>query len=374
MENNDSHLVLVVDDLPDNVTMLCAYLRAKNYKTISANDGVKALELANKDRPDLVMLDINMPEMTGLEVCKELKTQEVTKQIPIILVTANSSTEDIVSGFEVGADDYLIKPYNYMEMLARVRSMLRIRDAQQELVLVNKTLDELNQNLEKKVSEQVCELERVNRLRRFLSPEIANRITAGNSDDILSEHRREITVVFLDLRNFTSFSELASPQEVIRTIREFHELVGPIIFRHRGTLERFTGDGMMVFLGDPEPMENHASQAVKMSIEIRNQVEILQSDWAKKEYKLALGIGIATGEASLGTIGFEGRVDYAAIGVVTNLSARICNEAKGGQILLSEKTYGVIKDEFETVPWEAFNLKGFSKPQAVYEVKAAREQ
>ena len=373
MEANNSHLVLVVDDLPDNVTMLCAYLHAKGYETISANDGAAALELANENKPDLVMLDINMPRMTGLEVCKELKQQAETKLIPIILVTANSSTEDIVSGFEVGADDYLIKPYNYMEMIARVRSMLRIKDTQQELVQVNQVLDELNRTLEKKVSDQVRELERVNRLRRFLSPEIAKRITAENADDILSEHRREITVVFLDLRNFTSFSEIASPQEVIRTIRDLHELVGPIIFRYRGTLERFTGDGMMVFLGDPEPIQDHARKAVKMSIEIRNQVEVLRSEWAKKGYKLSLGIGIATGEASLGTIGFEGRVDYAAIGVVTNLSARICGEAKGGQILLSQKTFDVIKDDFETIPCERINFKGFSKPQSVYEVISERK-
>ena len=372
MENNNTHLVLVVDDLPDNVTMLCAYLNAKGYNTVSANDGVKALKLAINDKPDLVMLDINMPQMTGLEVCKELKNRDDTKLIPIILVTANSSTEDIVSGFEVGADDYLIKPYNYMEMLARVRSMLRIKDTQEELIQVNRELDELNQNLEKKVTEQVCELERVNRLRRFLSPELAKRITAENADEILSEHRREITVVFLDLRNFTSFSESASPQEVIYTIRELHELVGPIIFRYRGTLERFTGDGMMVFLGDPEPMDNHASQAVRMALEIRNKVDSLKTRWAKKGYKLALGIGIATGEASLGTIGFEGRVDYAAIGVVTNLSARICNEAKGGQILLSEKTYTVVKDSFEMIPHETINLKGFRKPQSIYEVHAEK--
>ena len=368
MENNNNHLVLVVDDLPDNVTMLCAYLHAKGYSTIEANDGLKALELAGKNIPDLVMLDINMPQMTGLEVCKELKQKEETKLIPIILVTANSSTEDIVSGFEVGADDYLIKPYNYMEMLARVRSMLRIKDAQQELVEVNKRLDELNQNLEKKVTEQVCELERVNRLRRFLSPEIANRITAESSDEILSEHRREITVVFLDLRNFTSFSESASPQEVIHTIRELHELVGPIIFRYRGTLERFTGDGMMVFLGDPEPMKDHAYQSVKMAIEIRDEVEGLRTGWAEKGYKLALGIGIATGEASLGTIGFEGRLDYAAIGVATNLSARICSEAKGGQILLSQNTHEIIREAIETIPSDPINLKGFSKTQTIYEV------
>ena len=369
MKDTNEHVVLVVDDLPDNVTMLCAYLRTKGYKTISANDGVEALEVANKNNPDLIMLDVNMPRMTGLEVCKELKQQIETATIPVILVTANSSTEDIVKGFEVGADDYLIKPYNYMEMLARVRSMLRIQDGQQKLLKVNQMLDELNRNLEQKVEEKVQELEREKRLRRFLSPEIAKRITDESSDDILSEHRREVTVVFLDLRNYTSFTESAGPQEVFKTIRELHELVGPIIFKFRATLERFTGDGMMVFLGDPEPMEDHPCQAVKMSIEIRDEVEKLRSKWVAKGYKLTLGIGIATGEASLGTIGFEERKDYAAIGVVTNLSARICSKAEGGQILLSQKTYECIKESIQTAPCGNIEFKGFSKPQPIYALK-----
>ncbi len=371
MESTRNHLVLVVDDIPDNITMLTAHLRTKGYRTISANDGIEAVKLATNDKPDIIMMDINMPRMNGLDACQQLKERADTKLIPIILVTANSEVKDIVRGFEVGADDYLIKPYNYMEMLARVRSMLRIWDAQQELMRVNQALDELNQNLEKKVMEQVLELERVNRLRRFFSPQIVNTITSENSEQILGEHRREITVVFLDLRNFTSFSEKALPHEVIETIRELHQLVGPIIFRYRGTLERFTGDGMMVFLGDPEPMEDHPNQSVKMCIEIRDKVENLRSTWAKKGYNLALGIGVATGEASLGTIGFEGRLDYAAIGVVTNLSARLCSKAKGGQILISENTFDKIKNDFKTVPRGEIELKGFSSSPQVFEVTEA---
>jgi adenylate cyclase len=370
---NTNHLILVVDDIPDNVTILTAHLKTVGYKTISGVNGLEAIELANEEEPDLIMLDINMPKMNGLNACSQLKQQENTKMIPIILITANSNVDEIVKGFEVGADDYLIKPFNYMEMLSRVRSMLRIRDAQQELIKVNTELDELNSNLEKKVKEQVDELERVNRLRRFFSPQIVKTITSENSEDVLGEHRREITVVFLDLRNFTSFSEKASPQEVIHTIREFHEIVGPIIFRYQGTLERFTGDGLMVFLGDPEPMEDHPVQAVKMCIEIRDKMEKLRSSWADKGYDLALGIGIATGEASLGTIGFEGRLDYAAIGVVTNLSARICGKAAGGQILLSQNTYEMIKDRFEIVPCGKIEFKGFSKLKQVYQVKSQED-
>ncbi len=374
MKNTTDHLILVVDDIPDNVTMLTAHLRTRGYQTTSANDGIEAIEVVDKEKPDLILLDINMPRMNGLEVCEKLKGDPETESIPIILVTANSNVDDIVRGFEVGADDYLIKPYNYLEMLARVRSMLRICDTQRELVKVNQTLDELNQTLEKKVSEQVHELERVNRLRRFFSPQIVNTITSENSEQILGEHRREITVVFLDLRNFTSFSEKAEPHEVIATIRDLHKVVGPIIFRYRGTLERFTGDGLMVFLGDPEPMEDHPSQSVKMCIEIRDKVEILRSSWAEKGYDLALGIGVATGEASLGTIGFEGRLDYAAIGVVTNLSCRICSKAGGGQILLSNATYEKVKDEFTTVPFGEIELKGFSKSHPLFEVISSNEK
>jgi len=373
MEKSYSHLVLVVDDIQDNVTMLTAHLRTRGYRTVSANNGIEALKMVNQEKPDLIMLDINMPKMNGLDACSQLKQQPDTKMIPIILITANSNVDEIVKGFEVGADDYLIKPFNYMEMLSRVRSMIRIWDAQQELIKVNSVLDELNRDLEEKVQEQVQELERVNRLRRFFSPQIVNTITSENSEDILGEHRREITVVFLDLRNFTSFSEKASPHEVIQTIRELHHLIGPIIFRYRGTLERFTGDGLMVFLGDPEPMEDHPVQAVEMSIEIRNIVEKLRAGWAEKGYNLALGIGIATGEASLGTIGFEGRLDYAAIGVVTNLAARFCSKAEGGQILISKNTFEIVKDTFETVPRGKIEFKGFSKLQPVYEVSSTKQ-
>lgn len=368
LNDHGKHLVLVVDDHPENVKILCAHLKAKKYRTVAGHNGFEAIALAQQHQPDLALLDVNMPGMDGLNACRHLKENEATAQIPIILVTANSETEDIVKGFQVGADDYLIKPYNYMELLARVRSMLRIHDTQQEIIRVNQELDELNRDLEKKVHEQVAELERVNRLRRFFSPQLAESIVSENAEDILNEHRREITIVFLDLRNFTSFSEKAEPREVIATIRELHAVVGPIIFRYNGTLERFTGDGMMVFLGDPEPMPDHPVQASKMALEIRDSVEILRELWSEKGYDLALGIGIATGEASLGTIGFEGRRDYAAIGVATNLSARLCSRAEGGQILVSERTYDLIHEQLACRPWKHEELRGFSSPRPVYEL------
>lgn len=356
-----------MDDLPDNVTMLAAHLRAKGYTTLKAYGGAEAIRVIEEESPDLVLLDVNMPTIDGLEVCRRLKKHEKTRMLPIILVTAHSETADILRGFETGADDYLIKPFNYTEMLARVRSMLRIRDTQQMLMRVNGALEDLNRNLEQKVSDQVQELERVNRLRRFFSSQIVDSIVAGKSD-VLRSHRSEITVVFLDLRHFTAFAESNPPEEVIDTIREMHETVGPIIFEYKGTLERFTGDGIMVFLGDPEPMADHAVQSVKMAKRIQTAVEPLCEVWTEKGYGLGLGIGICTGVASLGTIGFEGRMDYAAIGSVTNLAARLCGRAEGGQVLISASTQEAL-DGSETIrPCGEIGFKGFSKPQAVYEV------
>lgn len=354
------HRILVVDDIRDNVLMLTGHLQAKGYQTFQAYGGIDGLKIALREQPDLVMLDINMPQMSGLDVCSQIKQHPDTANIPVILVTANSDPEDIVKGFAVGADDYLIKPFNYMEMLARVRSMLRIKDVQQQLL-------ELNQNLERKVQEQVSELERVNRLRRFFSPQIVDSIV-NDAEAKLGDHRREVTVVFLDLRNFTPFAERSEPGLVIRTIRELHSVVGPIIFAYRGTLERFTGDGLMVFLGDPEPMDDHPDQAVLMAREIRQAVDQLRQTWKEQGHDLPLGIGIATGVASLGTIGFEGRLDYAAIGTVTNLAARLCSQADGGQILLSQRTQELLSDKLRGHPQGIVELKGFSKPQQVYEL------
>ena len=361
--------ILVVDDIRDNVTMLAAHLEAKGYATLAAYSGVEALGISVREKPDLVMLDINMPQLSGLDVCAQLKEHPETKMIPVILVTAHSDTEDIVHGFEVGADDYLIKPYNHLEMLARIRSMLRIKDAQTQLLEANRKLDELNRGLERKVEKQVKELERVNRLRRFFSPQIVKRIVSARNEELLKEHRREITVVFLDLRRFTAFAESSSPQEVIQAVRDLHNTVGPIIFRYGGTLERFTGDGMMVFLGDPEPMPEHPVQAVRMCVEIRVEVAKLSDNWASQGHDLRLGIGVATGVASLGTIGFEGRLDYAAIGTVTNLAARLCGRAAGGQILIDESTCDKLPGDMHTAPCGEFTLRGLSTPRKVYEIQ-----
>ncbi|OGV70835.1 MAG: hypothetical protein A3K19_26955 [Lentisphaerae bacterium RIFOXYB12_FULL_65_16] len=361
VSDGEKHLILVVDDLEPALRITVAHLKAKGYRTLAATRGEPALELAREQRPDLLLLDVNMPGMSGLEVCRRLKQDPATQRIPVIMMTANNEIRDIVVGFESGADDYLTKPYHELEMHARIRSMLRMYDAQREL-------DELNRNLERKVSEQVREIERANRLKRFFSPQIVQTILAENAESRLRDHRQDVTVVFLDLRRFTPFSERATPEEVIQTIRELHGTVGPVIFRHGATVERFVGDGIMMFMGDPEPMPDHALRAVSMCVEIRSTVEVLRERWQARGFPLGLGIGVATGRAVLGLVGFEGRVDYTALGSVTNLAARLCGEADGGQILISESTRTAIGDAIPTVPCGQLQLKGFSSPQAVFQV------
>jgi adenylate cyclase len=223
--------------------------------------------------------------------------------------------------------------------------------------------------LNREVVRQSKEIQRANRLRRFFSPQIVESITSDHKmDEIFQDHVREITVVFLDLRNFTSFAHSAEPLELIQTIRNFHQTVGTIIHRYDGTLERFTGDGLMVFLGDPKPMPDHPLRALQMCTDLRDEGQCLYTTWDECGYELALGIGVASGSAALGTIGFEGRLDYAALGTVTNLASRLCGEAEGGHILVSETTYEYAKKQIPMELYEEISLKGFSQTQKAYRV------
>src|SRR5881296_3524837 len=245
-------------------------------------------------------------------------------------ITALDPGQERVKGVEAGADDFLSKPIHQPEILARVRSLLRIKSLYDELT-------ELNHTLERRVSEQVTQLERLSRLKRFFSPALAEAIVSGGADDPLKSHRREIVVVFLDLRGFTAFAETSEPEEVMSVLREYHAAMGELVLTHEGTLERFTGDGMMIFFNDPVPVPNPAERATRMALAMRERVRDLRVKWRKRGVDLDLGIGIAQGYATIGAIGFEGRLDYGAIGTVTNLAARLCGEAKPGQILIAQR-------------------------------------
>src|SRR6058998_115182 len=211
-------------------------------------------------------------------------------------------------------------------------------------------------------------VEKLSRLKRFFSPQLAELILTGGADDPLKTHRREVTVAFLDLRGFTAFAETSEPEEVMGVLREYHADMGKLILEHEGTLERFTGDGMMIFFNDPVPVPNPAERAVRMAVAMRERVDHLVTIWQKRGYQLALGVGIAQGYATIGAIGFEGRWDYGAIGTVTNLAARLCGEAKPGQILISRRLFGAVEHVVTAEPVGELTLKGFHRPVTTYNV------
>ena len=350
----ESARVLVVDDTPVNVKLLADLLSAKGYAVTTAASGPEALATIDRAEPDLVLLDVMMPGMSGYDVCRKLRENPATALLPVVMVTALDPAQERVKGIEAGADDFLSKPINQPELLARVRSLLRIKRLHDEL-------NALNRSLEQRVQEQVAQLERLGRLKRFFSPQLAELIVAGGTEDPLKTHRRQITVVFLDMRGWTSFAETAEPEEVMDVLREFHAAMGELILTHEGTLERFTGDGMMVFFNDPVPVPDPAERALRMALAMRERVTELTAGWKKRGWDLGVGVGIAQGYATLGAIGFEGRWDYSAIGTVTNLAARLCGEARAGQVLISQRLLSTLEDLVECEPVGELTLKGFQR-------------
>ena len=353
--------ILVVDDVPVNVKLLADLLTIKGYDVVTAANGAEALVKVEKDRPGLVLLDVMMPGMSGYDVCRKIRENPATAMLPIIMVTALDPTQERVKGIEAGADDFLSKPINQPELLARVKSLLRIKVLHDELADWNRTLAQ-------RVEQQLAQLDRLERLKRFFSPQLAELIVAGGAEDPLKTHRREVTVVFLDLRGFTAFAETAEPEEVMGVLREYHHEMGQLILEHEGTLERFTGDGMMIFFNDPVEVPNPAERALRMAVAMRDRVTGLAAGWRKRGWDLGLGVGIAQGYATIGAIGFEGRWDYGAIGTVTNLAARLCGEAKGGQILISSRVATAVEKLIEAEEIGSIALKGLARPVPTWSV------
>ncbi len=367
--------ILIVDDNPTNLDIFQTRLAVHGYEILTATDGEEALAIAREKQPDLILLDIMMPKMDGIEVCRHLKADASLPFLPIVMVTAKADSKDIVAGLEAGGDEYLTKPVDQAALVARVKSMLRIKalhDTVQEqaarLEAQAAELSEWNRTLEQRVAEQLAQLERLGRLKRFFSPQLAELIVAGGAEDPLKTHRREVTVVFLDLRGFTAFAETSEPEEVMGVLREYHAEMGKLILVHEGTLERFTGDGMMIFFNDPVPVPNPAERAIRMALAMRERVAELTQTWRKRGYQLDFGVGIAQGYATIGAIGFEGRWDYGAIGSVLNLASRLCGEAKPGQVLISQRLLGTVEELVEVEPVGDLSLKGLLKPVAAFNV------
>src|SRR5215210_4006224 len=333
----------------------------------SASSGREALERLAAEPVDLVLLDILMPEMDGYEVCRALRADTATSFLPVVMITASGEQEK-VAATEAGADDFIAKPFDQAELLARVRSLLRIKQYHDTIEAQASELAAWNRELEQRVKDQVDALERLGRLKRFLSPQLAELVVSSGDESFLQSHRREITVVFCDLRGFTSFAETVEPEDLMAVLGEYHAALGDLVHRFDGTLERFTGDGLMVIFNDPMDCPDAPERAVRMALAMRGRVAELAEGWSRKGYDLDFGVGISQGHATLGRIGFAGRADYTAIGSVTNLAARLCAEAQGRQILISQRVHAAIQDVVVADSVGELALRGFSRPARAYNV------
>jgi len=361
----DPALILVVDDTPENRDILQMRLEAQGYRVALAVDGEDGLEKIRALRPDLVLLDVMMPRLDGFEVCRRVRADASLPFMPIILVTAKTDTRDVVAGLEAGGDDYLTKPIDQAALMARVRSMLRIKALHDQVQAQAAELAGWNRTLEARVQAQLKEIEQAGRLKRFLPPQVADLIASGD-DSLLSSHRREIVAVMCDLRGFTAFAETGEPEDVIGLLQDYHRSVVPIVFAHEGTLERFMGDGVLVFFNDPLPCPDPERRAVRMAHEMRLAVGELADRWRRRGHRIGFGVGIAQGFATIGQVGFEGRVEYSAIGTVTNLAARLCNEAADGQILLSQRVADSVGDAVRLEAVGELVLKGLARPVTAF--------
>jgi adenylate cyclase len=360
--------ILVVDDLEDNRQILHQRLTAHGYDTVEAADGEAALAAAREHLPDLILLDVMMPRLDGLEVCRRLAADATLPFMPVILLTSRSDTKDVVAGLDAGAHEYLGKPFDHLALIARVRALLRTKalhdQVQEQAVRLSAQANELaawNHELEQRVAEQVQEIERIGRLRRFFSPQLADAIARGD-ERILAAHRSDVTVVFGDLRGFTALAETGEPEDTIRLLGEYHAALGPIVHRFEGTTERFLGDGFLILFNDPVPCPNPAERAIRMADAMRTRMRELAEEWRQTGVDFGFSIGIAQGYATLGRIGYEGRYEYSVVGTVANLGARLCAAAQPWQIVISPRLVNEAARIGELEWLGELALKGFSRP------------
>ncbi|MBV9898920.1 MAG: response regulator [Chloroflexi bacterium] len=363
--------ILVVDDEPRNVRLLEAVLAPLAYAVISAASGAEALAKVADEKPDLVLLDILMPGLDGYAVCQQLRADERTRLLPVIMITAREEQEK-TRALEAGADDLIQKPVDNAELLARVKSLLRIRSYQAVIEAQATELAGWNRTLEARVKAQLTELERLNRLRRFLAPQLADVIVSAEGESLLETHRREIAVLVCGLRGFAAIAETTEPEAVIQVLSEFYRTIGNLSFAFQGTVGQFTDDGLMVFFNDPLPSPDPARQAVLLALAMRAQVEDLTSVWRKRGYELGFRAGIDAGYATLGTIGFEGRSEYRAVGNVITVAGGLCEAGGDGEIRISQRVHALVEQVIEARPSENLMLEGLLRPVGAFAVQRER--
>jgi class 3 adenylate cyclase len=346
-------VALIVDDSAVNRMLLARHLAGIGIGSREAADGRSALEelRAHAGQTAIVLLDVMMPEMDGYETLAAIKSDQALRHLPVIIISGVDELDSVARCIEMGAADYLPKPFNPVILAARVRASLadkRLHDLETAHAAAQA---ELLETIERQKSE----------LSRFLSPQVAALVSTPEGEALLAGHRREATAVFSDLRGFTAFSDTAAPEEVLGVLREYHAAMGAIIVEHAGTLEHFAGDGMMVFFNDPVLQADHALRAVRMAVAMRDRFVDLAARWSRLGYELGLGIGIASGYATLGRIGFEGRYDYGMVGTAVIVAQRLSAAAEAGQILLNPRVHAAVESIVRTEPVGELQLKGFSR-------------
>ena len=310
-----------------------------------------------------------MPGMDGYEVCRRIREHPATAYLPVVMITA-SDTQEKVRGIEAGADDFVTKPFDQAELLARVKSLVRVKRYQDTIRRQAAELEAWNRQLEERVQSQVAALERATRLRRFLSPQMAELILDSGDESFLESHRREIVVVFCDLRQFTAFAESSEPEELMAVLSEYHGALGDLVFRFEGTLERFTGDGLMVVFNDPMPCEDAGLRAIRMAVAMRTRVRELAESWSRHGHDLAFGVGVAQGYATLGRIGFEGRFEYTAHRHASSTSPPACAQWRSrGRSSSRQRVLTGVEDLVVHRPAGDLELNGFSRPVRAFDVK-----
>jgi DNA-binding response OmpR family regulator len=356
---NASPRILAVDDTAPNLRLLEAVLVPKGYDVVSVESGTEALAEAAKG-VDMVLLDVHLPDLSGFEVCQRLRSDPGTAALPILMITA-TATEERVEGLEAGADDFVAKPFNQAELLARVRSLLRVKRYHDELVAHRLRLAE-------RIEAQKAEIDRLNELRRFLPETVLEAIS--RDDSLLEPHRQDVAVLFADLRGFTVFAGTAEPEEVIDVLRDYHAMVEHHVHSSGATVGHFAGDGVMLFWNDPLPCDDPAGTAVRTALRLVEDVGVLNESWRRLGYSIGVGIGVASGYATIGMMGFEGRYEYSALGPVVNLASRLSDEARGGHtILVNQRTHALLEERLVSHPLpDGLVLPGFPGPVSAWHV------
>jgi len=366
--------ILVVDDQEDNVRLLADLLSCHDYRVETASGGQEALDSVDRSAPDLILLDVAMPGLSGLQVLRRLRADARFALLPIVLVTALDPDVERIKGLEAGADDFVTKPINSAELLARVRSLVRVKYLFDRVEAQADELRQLNSDLERRVAAKVAEVEHLSKLKRFLPPQVAARVAGDDLEALLASHRADIAVVFFDLRGFTAFSERSEPEDVMRVLSEFHHAIGTQSQRFAGTIERFVGDGAMIFFNDPEPVADPCAQAARFALAVFEACRTPLERWRREEFELHIGSGLAYGYATLGAIGFSDRYDYGVVGTVANLASRLCDEARGGEIIVSARAAAALPASFHTEPVGPLTLKGFRDPVHAFRLSGAGDQ